>query len=139
MSLSLKELNNITKFENDEEISFIICENFNTDIVIMKGLFDVKLKNLDKLLSLENRDIYIFHLELTSTVEYIDNSISQSVKVIEKKLLTSKVFEIKPKTFDNLKLKPQVNVSYGEVNNLNNILYCTMLLKLVLGGSSYAN
>lgn len=128
----------VTKFEKEEEISFIISESFSSEIVILKGLFDAKIKNIDKLYKLENRDVYIFHLELKATVEYIDNSSSSSVKITDKRLLTSKVVQIN-RIQENLELKPVVNISYGVISNFNDILYCTVLLTLALGGTSYAN
>lgn len=127
------------KFEKEEEISFIISQNFKSDIVIIKGLFDAKTKNVDKLYSLENRDVFIFHLELSASVEYIDSSTSSGVKLIEKRLLTSKVMEIRPSCEDNINLKPVVSVSYGVISSFKDILYCTVLISLVLGGSNYAN
>lgn len=120
-------------YEKSEEISIVVLEDLKEDIIITNGIFNAEVKYLDKLIGLENRDIFIFHLEVFIGIEYMEKSNSNNIKILKRNILTSRIVEIKPSNNKNLLLSGDVFVIEGVVSHYNNILYSTVLLSLTLG------
>lgn len=126
--------NEIYIYEKNEEMSLVISEYFKDEIIITKPTFNVEVKKLDKLIGIENRDIFIFHIEIFVAIEYIKKSLDTNVKLFEKRILTSKLVKIEPSNSNNKDLCGSAFVSYGVINKVNNILYSTFVVCLRLGG-----
>lgn len=120
-------------YQKSEEISIVVLEDLKEDIIITNGIFNAEVKYLDKLIGLENRDIFIFHLEVFIGIEYMEKSNSNNIKILKRNILTSRIVEIKPSNNKNLLLSGDVFVIEGVVSHYNNILYSTVLLSLTLG------
>lgn len=123
-------------YEGLEEVSIIIDKDFSNNNLITKASFNLDLIKLDSVLSIENRDIFIFHIKINIDVEYIEDKSSSGIRVKQKEFITSKILEVSPSSRENDYIGGKAFLVDGFIGAKDDILYSNLVLLLTLGGTS---